>query len=236
MASINGSEHEYHLDKAQAHIVMDVIRLKEGSKVIVLNGKGLLVETRISKTGKQAVTLEKKQVQYCPSISPNIHISIGALKGDKAAWVVQKLTEVGVAGISWVESEFSVAKNPEKKQSKLARVAQEAIRQSGNLYLPKQGFFKNLDACLDAFKHAAFKICLHEKESKANLKSVFQKPSKDYHVIVGPEGGFSDAEINSALAGGYQVINCAPHVLRSETAAIYISSILKGWTSSMGML
>jgi|GEM_PF-2377807 len=223
----------FELTKPDVHVVANVLRLAVGADVVLLNGQGLEVQTRIASLTKHDIALEKQSMTQHALRQPKIHITVGALKGDKAAWIIQKLTEIGVARISWFQARFSIAKHKHEAQpksnklTKWQRVAIEAMRQSGNPYMPEIRMFKNLTECMAEHEDNDIKICLHEKSDVGGFETIFQKPARACHVMVGPEGGFSKDEVEMMKTKGYAAIHCAPFVLRSETAAIYMASVLQ---------
>ncbi|MEZ4818672.1 MAG: RsmE family RNA methyltransferase [Bdellovibrionota bacterium] len=157
---------------ADAKIVSQVLRLQEGDRLTVLDGRGQVIETQIQNKVTKAVKLKKINQQMLPKLSPSIQVSIGALKGDKSTWVLQKLTEIGVQRITFFDGDHSVAKTDKKKKTKYETTCVEALRQSGNPYLPEVDFYNSLSGCLDAHKDADIKICLHEKEASSHSPNV----------------------------------------------------------------
>lgn len=151
-------------------------------------------------------------------------------KGDKLEFVLQKATELGVSHIVLVESENSVVKfSQDKKKDKLERyekIIKSAAMQSKQNRIPTISgplpFKKCLEMSFD------LRLLAHEKATLpfATVLSEGLNSSRSVALFVGPEGGFSAAEVKNAQEANYNIISFGQSVLRSETAVIYGLSVL----------
>lgn len=200
-----------------------VLRKREGEQIQITNGEGLFASAIITKAhDKQCeLTLESKAQQAPPS--PYVHIAIAPTKNmDRMEWMVEKLTEIGVREIS-----FIITSNSERKVLKLERLTKKAIsalKQSGNCYLPKLNDLETLDSFLSV-KHDGVKKIAWVEEKKES--AVLQSTSEDkITLLIGPEGDFSQNEVNKAQSHGFTPVGLGQRVLRTETAALVGASVL----------
>jgi 16S rRNA (uracil1498-N3)-methyltransferase len=147
------------------------------------------------------------------------------LKGQKMDLIVEKTTELGVDCITPVVSAFTVAQLSHERQSeRLARwqrIAQSAAKQSGNP-VPQILPPRPLRVLLDAIPQETGKILLYEREQNLTLKTFAQTHPTFFslHVVVGPEGGFAEGEIEHARHAGFQIVGLGTQILRAETASL----------------
>ncbi len=151
-------------------------------------------------------------------------------KGDKLEFVLQKATELGVSHIVLVDSEFSLMKiNEDKKSDKLERfgkIIKSAAMQSKQNSIPTLSGPFPLLKCLE--KRFDLRLFAHEKAVVpfGEILKKAPKNTKSIGLFVGPEGGFSSAEVKSAQKADFSIISFGNNVLRSETAVIYGLSVL----------
>lgn len=202
------------------HILTRVLRMKSGDPIQILNGNGKIASATLSGVGKKSVDVEIRDVVWKPRPKIEISLYIGCLKGEKLSWVVQKCCELGVVGIHFFLSENSVAMKSSAILEKANKTAIEALRQSGNPYLPEFSFHKNIEEIKISNDSGIWNLFLHEKE-ETDFNFLLKKPEPaKIRLFVGPEGGFSESEKLRFIGQGCYSIRIAPYVLRSETAAV----------------
>ncbi len=152
---------------------------------------------------------------------------------ERMEWIIQKATELGVNSIVPFFSERSTTlEEREKRQPKAHRwpvIAQNASKQCRRAIVPAIEPYTSFPEALRYAKDFDLKLLLWERESKAGLKGIFHN---DIHpsricVLVGPEGGFTEKEINMAGESGFISIGLGPRILRTETAAIAIITVIQ---------
>lgn len=160
-------------------------------------------------------------------------------KGDKLEFVLQKATELGVNHIVLVESENSVVKfSDNKKKDKLTRfekIIRSAAMQSKQDKIPTVSGPYSFKKCLEM--PFDLRLFAHEKASLP-FSEILNKELENSHSIalfVGPEGGFSPAEVKSATEANYNIISFGKSVLRSETAVIYGLSVLHHYLEEINL-
>lgn len=157
----------------------------------------------------------------------------GLPKQDKMELVIQKCVELGITEIIPVITKRCVTKiNSDKDaQSKVARwqkIALEASKQSNRGIIPRIGLPIRFEEALEAASKMDLAIIPYEKEKLIKIKDVISKGSAAVSaaIFIGPEGGFEEQEINSAELCGVQKVTLGPRILRTETAGLFVVSIL----------
>lgn len=219
------------LDKAQSHYLASVLRLKVGREVILFNGRGGEFLCSVASAERNQVALDVhsySDIDRESKLSLTLQISLS--KGDKFDWALQKATELGVAGIQPLISERTEVKlTDDRLQKKVMHwrgVVRSACEQSGRTNVPE------LDAP-QPFPHV-----LSSAEGLSNDLKLILDPVDGISVrdlsefssallAVGPEGGFSEEEIELAKNAGYQPLKIGPRVLRTETAPLAAISALQ---------
>ena len=207
--------------------IKNVLRMRTGEEVLVsLNGKSDLCV--IEKFMDDAVKLKILQEDYNKSeLDLKIYLFQGLPKSDKLELIIQKAVELGSAGIIPVEMSRCVVKlDPRKKASKTERyraIAESAAKQSKRNTIPE--VFEPVSLA-DALKKASqMDLFLVPYENEDGILSTKQalsklKDCKTVGILIGPEGGFDEKEIEDAKKAGGKIISLGKRILRTETAAI----------------
>lgn len=211
--------------------ISKVLRMAIGEPLVVCDLKGYDYECKIKAIEPAKVTL-KIEKKIKSTTEPNIKVSLyqGLPKGDKFDFIVQKAVELGVSEIIPVFMERCVVhieeKNRQKKIERYNRIALEASKQSNRSQLPIVKPFVSYIEALNKMQHSNLSILFYEK-SNLSLKPIIQgvKP-KNISIMVGPEGGFSDSEIEVARSLKVTMASMGKRILRCETAPIYALSVL----------
>lgn len=212
----------FHIFKVMRHQVGDEIEIN-------LNGK--IYSAQI--TSKEPFSIKVTRIiDENRELKNNIVLYYCLPKGDKINLVLQKCTELGVKSIYGVTSKRTVVKiessDKPRKIERFQRIMKEASEQSKRTEVPefidiidyKQIFNKKYDHMYIADEHLA----LQNIDLFNELTSI--EDNESISIIVGAEGGFSEEEISLANEKGYKGISLGKRILRSETAAIYIMSVL----------
>ncbi len=205
-----------------AHI-NKVLRLKESDEVVLCDGRGTDYYCTIEAIDKTCVDLKIN------SIVPNraesrISVTLyqGLPKSDKMDFIIQKAVELGVDKIVPVESARCVAKikDDEKKRIRWQRIAEEAAKQCGRGIIPQIGSAVSFKSAIGADHD--LKIMPYECESQNNLCDALRDVENDgsIAVYIGPEGGFEEAEAQSAACAGVKTVTLGKRILRCETAGL----------------
>ncbi len=204
-----------------------VLRLQQGSRFELFDGKGRIALCALESGGKNA------RIEHLSQLAPSrlkIELIQGLAKGEKLELILQKGTELGLTRFVLTPSERTMVKmTAAKKMSRVERwekIVHEACRQCGQPFVPEIKICSNLNSALKGAK-GEFKLMLWENASVPLPQLLPAQPPSSISLLVGPEGGFSAAEANQAQAAGFQMVRLGPRILRTETAGLAILSILQ---------
>lgn len=173
-----------------------------------------------------------------PKTSPPIVLAQSLLKGEKMDWVIQKATELGVARIAPVLASHSVvrprADRIEHQLARWQRIALEAAQQSERWSVPVIDEPATVPHLLSTSKTAAVKILLAERSDGASLSNLPLHNDGDVWLLIGPEGGWEEAEFRHMREQGFVGVTLGPRILRAETAAIAALTILQSRLGELG--
>lgn len=194
-------------------------RLVTGQAVQLLNGKGLVAQAEISEIDHRSVFVTVSEVTQAKQNESNLTIATAVPKGDRQRFMVEMLTQLGVKEIVPLACEHSVTRYKPKMHDKWQRWAIEACKQSQNPWLPEidEGL-----ALGDLLKIAPNRLIYADKSGDSISNSGVQV--EDPIVLIGPEGGFSEAELALFKTAGLASLSTAGHILRTETAAVAFAS------------
>ena len=226
---------------SDAKHVKNVLRLKPGDKIGLFDGNGFEYEARI-------VTLLPDSIKVSilsrsPSLAESpvqITVAQALLKDRKMDGLIRQLTELGIS--KWVPfiAKRSVPR-PDTRQlaarmERWNKIAREALKQSRRGHVTETCEILSFENVLKYGDMFDLKITFWEKESRS-VKSVFSQSGtcvKTILVMIGPEGGFTQKEIEDARACGFIIAGLGPRILRSETATIAACSLLQYLFGDMG--
>ena len=209
-----------------AHHLATVLRLTDGDALVVFNGQGGEFDAVLRKTGSKQWAIVCGAHRPGVADSPlNIHLIQAMATGDRVEQALQKATELGVTRISVLQSARSQGRlsgrRLDKKQAHWQRVVVAAAEQSGRCSVPTVSVQADW---LPAAERPRQRLLLLPDADQA-LHAV--RPDRPIELAVGPEGGFSDAEIEQARAVGWTPVRCGPRVLRTETAGPAVMAALQ---------
>ncbi|HUT71092.1 MAG TPA: 16S rRNA (uracil(1498)-N(3))-methyltransferase [Desulfatiglandales bacterium] len=219
----------------EARYINKVSRLKKGQEVIIMDGKGQSFECTIEKVSYQAVTVRiKGRMPPQPPSPIAITLCQALIKSQAMDYAIQKATELGVGAIRLFFSERTVLKiEPARTTAKMNRwkeIMKSACRQCNRADLPSLEPPVPFEEMVEsAPKNEMLKILLWENEEKVGLKEILNRTSPRPRIwaVVGPEGGFTPDEIDAARESGFQTLSLGNRILRAETAALSLLSIIQ---------
>lgn len=228
----NISDNSIVITQPEYHHIVNVIRYKKGNAVCLFDGKGNEYLGDISYIDKsnKVVKVEIRDIHRGEAVDRPMILIQSLIKGSKMDFIIQKATEIGVTNIFPVRTEYSVVKLDAKKEnSKLAkwnRIMQESAKQCSRVRLPILNRVLNLDEVLNTLDRVDTKIICTIQDIGMDLRKIPDKNSKSLAVAVGPEGGFSEREIKLAQDKNWIPMCVGNIILRAETAAIAMLSVL----------
>lgn len=214
---------------SQARQILRVLRMGVGGRVLAFNGTGQEWEVEIVTASPREVVGRIVGEVSTPRESPlRIVLLQGLLKGDKMDYLVQKVTEMGVAEIVLLSTRRTVARGS-GKMARWSRIALEAAEQSGRLTIPRlSGPYPLKEYVAESTAGPA--IVLWEGERVGTLAELLNhqaSPPDEMKILVGPEGGFEPDEVNLAKGVGFVSVSLGPRTLRAETAAVAVLAVLQ---------
>lgn len=217
------------LSKDNSHHIK-VLRIKDDEKFeVVVDGVVYLVKLlENDKNNRTCVILSQKKDENESNIKINLYQ--GLAKSDKLEWIIQKCTELGINTITPFTSSRTIVKWDEKKEKKkLARyhdIAESAAKQSKRSIIPtvKESLtFNEMARDLEG----KFVIVAYENRGYS-LKEVLTKNSlSEVNIVIGPEGGFSEEEIEKLESISAHIVNLGNRILRTETAAMSLTAMIQ---------
>ena len=227
--SIN--DHTITLEGENAKHIGSVLRSKTGDIITVCDGDGRDYECEITEITKKAVIAKITDI-FTNDNEPDIKLTLyqALPKADKMELVIQKCIEIGVDRIVPVKTEHAVVKIEGKEEKKLQRwnkIAEAAAKQCGRGKIPVVDRVMTFKEAINEAISLDSAIIPYEKERKNSLKT-FAKgfKGKSIGIFIGPEGGFSNDEIDFAISNGVKSVTLGKRILRTETAGLVTSVIL----------
>lgn len=215
---------------AEAHHAVRVKRLGEGGVLEILNGSGCRAAagiTGVVKVGKGAWSLliEVTEVVHEHPVQPQVEVLASAPKGPRLEEMIDQLSQVGAAAWAPLVAERTVVEPGAGKLAKAERIAGESAKQCGRSWLMSIGepaqFREVLGGPGAVLADGSGGAYEHDGAERVTL-------------LVGPEGGFTRAEVAVARDAGVRVCRFGPHAMRVETAAVVAAGVVLGRAGAVG--
>jgi len=210
-------------DTASGHLLR-VLRLREGDECVLFNGDGHDYRARIVSADKRGGEIEVTASETVHTESPlRLWLIQGIARGEKMDLILQKSTELGVAGIIPVISERSEVKldatRAEKRLAHWHQVIIAACEQSGRARIPALFPPTPLTQCTTALPETGARWFL-APDATGTLASAHAAPEHPIILAIGPEGGWSPRDRQTLTASGFTALRLGPRILRTETAGL----------------
>lgn len=198
------------------------LRLAEGNAIALMDGRGLEAEGRLRSADMGGAVVEIVSVREAEASLP-IEIIQAPLKGPKMDWLVEKLTEIGVAEIRLATTKHTVATG--EKIDRWQRIAQSAVKQSGNPLIPSIHGAKPLAELVPSLG-SGLKILLQPGAVKGLAELIRENKGQRVMLAIGPEGGFTPEEERYLQEAGFVPAALSRQILRGETAALVAAALV----------
>lgn len=197
-----------------------VMRHSTGDEIFVTDGEGSIYKSKIKSISIDRVDLQITSKKFYENTLGNFCFCLPKIKNqDRLGFAVEKCIELGISKFTFFESERTIKSSI--KQLRLEKIAISAMKQSLHMYKP---VFTEINS-FDSLLNAAEKVIILEQNSKMKLTDLVLNKNINYHFLFGPEGGFSQAELQRLSDSIFCTINS--NRLRTETAAVSCASILQ---------
>jgi 16S rRNA (uracil1498-N3)-methyltransferase len=223
---------------AADHVVLDgpegrhaatVRRLQRGERVDLTDGAGLLAECVVTASERDALRLDVIARHRQPAPEPRVVVVQALPKGDRGELAVEVMTEAGVDEIvPWAAARCVTRWRPDRRDKALARwrgTAREAAKQARRAWLPEVSEPATTAQVAKRIDAAAAAVVLHEAAT-ASIGLLDLPPAGEIIVVVGPEGGITDAELAAFSAAGGRPARLGPTILRTSTAGVVAVAVL----------
>lgn len=220
------NKENFILENSDIHHIKKVMRCKNNDKIeIVYDKKVFLCNIDEIETMKLSIIDSYEEDRES---NVNLTIALSLVQEQKFDLILQKLTELGVNNIIPLRTERSIVKidkqKEEKKKTRWESICKEASEQSHRVIIPKIEKIINMNELLNYKKQQNLICSLTDKTQP--LEEYLNKDTKEILFVIGPEGGFSNKEENFLIQNGFLPTTLGKRVLRVETAAIYVASII----------
>ena len=226
-ASLIDKEH-VKLEPEDEHHLLHVMRMRQGDEIEVV-ANGVLYLCNIGSTNPLTIYVVH-EIETDVELNVDVTLLFALTKGDRTDLVVQKATELGVKRIALIQSERTVVRYEEKdiakKCARYQKIMKEASEQSHRLIVPEMmGIFNLKKLPKEVFSDLNYVGYEKDASDVNGMFANFDK-KKSITILIGPEGGFSEEEINNLVKQGFIRTSLGKRILRAETAAIYALSVI----------
>ena len=215
------------LDGPEAHHLLHVGRAVAGQGVTLFDGSGAEYAAVIEKLGRRAVELRiVERIDANRELPYTLTVGVALPKGDRQKWLVEKLTELGVTTLVPLVTERGVAQPSTGALERLHRGVIEASKQCGRNRLMRIANPQAWSEWVSERPEASGERRLLAHPDGLPVGDIDLASPRPTCVSVGPEGGYTDAEVAAATAAGWQKISLGPRILRVETAAVALAAAI----------
>lgn len=208
------------LNEETARHVVQVLRMAAGAQLMLTNGKGAAATVSIVEAAKKKCTVQVVQVRQYPQRKTKLHIAVAFTKNTaRNEWLLEKATELGASAIIPL-----ITTRTERERIRYDRwnnILIAAMMQSQQYYLPALQEATSLKEVINQHSETPQKLIAHCMEGKDKMPlATLMQAAKETIVFIGPEGDFTEEEINLCLANGCTGVDLGKQRLRTETAAM----------------
>lgn len=213
------------LDGPEGHHLARVMRMKAGDEVVLFDGSGAEFAARVERVGRaEAELLVVERREASRELAAPLTLAVALPKGDRQKWLVEKLVELGTARLVPLQTVRGVAQPSAGAIERLRRGVIEASKQCERNVLMEVAEPLPLASFL-AEEAAGLRLVAHPGgEPLARCRA--EGAAEACAVVIGPEGGLSDEEVEVAIQCGWRMLGLGPRILRVETAAVAVAAAI----------
>ena len=207
----------------EAHHATASRRLQHGDTLWLFDGHGGIARATLVHSPTRGRTLELRieERRSEPAPKPEIHLACALPKGDRQQVLLGMTTQLGMAHFTPLACERSVVKPGANSMARWEKICLEACKQSRRLHLPSIEATSTVRDIVERMKAAGSSVWLaHSAAQAVSVSTAANQGAKHVTILIGPEGGFTEAEIEQAVAAGARMLTLGTSILRIETAAV----------------
>ena len=220
----------------EAKHAVGVRRMIPGEAIAISDGSGLKIRGKLSKVSKDTLEMSVESVELVPAPSVRLHLVQALAKGDRDELAIQACTELGVYGvIPWqADRSISIWKDDKKikGQTRWQTIVTEAAKQSLRAFAPSVEVVQNSQELISRLSDFD-SVMILDPEAKTSINQASIPSSGSIAIVVGPEGGISDSELEAFASAGFTSVRLGAGVLRTSTAGMaavsYLQAKLGDW-------
>ena len=219
LPDLNTKSKSAEFSKEESKHIFKVLRKEVGDIISITNGKNLFFHAKITSISKNNCEVSIESFKIKDKLNYELHIAISLLKSnDRFEWFLEKASEIGISEITPIICDRSERKF--LNENRLKKVLVSAMKQSLKSHLPKLNPVKTLkEFYKNDFKEEELFIA-HCNDTNKNLLLNTLKPKSSSVILIGPEGDFTNNEVNQAIDLKFKPISLGESRFRAETAAI----------------
>lgn len=223
------SANQIEVDGDEAHHGVNVLRLKTSEEVKISDGVGSWGVGTVSQINKKSFTVEISDRGFEPASKQRVVVVQAILKNDANKDAVDFLTQVGADEIIPWQSQHCIGKFDDKSLSKWQSAARESSRQSRRVRIPVISNVYSTESLISKITGLQNIFVLHESADN-RLSQIEINQEANVILIVGPEGGLSEIEINAFVTAGAKIVRLGESVLRAANAGAAAASVVMSRT------
>lgn len=207
------------LPEEEAAHAIRVLRLKAGDEVMLTDGKGCFYRARIDTASAKRCTVHIEETLPQPPLwKGHLHLAVAPTKNmDRMEWLVEKATEIGFDELTFLDCRFS--ERHIVKMERIAKIVTAAVKQSLKARMPRLNAMTDFHTFVSLPRNGQKFIAHCHEEEKTPLADSL-RAGEESLILIGPEGDFSEQEVEEAQANGFIPVSLSRSRLRTETAAL----------------
>ncbi|RNC29900.1 MAG: Ribosomal RNA small subunit methyltransferase E [Candidatus Dichloromethanomonas elyunquensis] len=238
----NKTEGSFHILGDELYHLVKVLRLKEGDQAVGFDNTGVQYRGIIESIDRDCASCRIVEEKF-PEVEAKtmVYIVMGLAKGEKIEWVIQKGTEIGMAGFVPLRTQRAVlqldGKKAEQKVVRWQKIAAEAVKQCRRMIEPPIGKVADWNDLMDILPAQTQWVIAYEDEKTASLTHILRGFHSEYPIaiLIGPEGGFTPEEVSEAREKLKACsVSLGPRILRTETAALTALTMVLTYFGDLG--
>jgi len=214
------------LSPEESHHLARVLRVQPGQEITLFDGQGGVADALVESVSKTAVEAHIFKRWQVPPPAVQIDLIQAVPKPDRLELVLQKAVELGAANIQPILTQHTESKPSAKKMERWQKIVLNAAQQCEVRWLPKLKPLEKLDAILPSLKNYDLVLVGSLYEDTRPFRDVSYAGKTKVALLIGPEGDFSQEEVDAAIQAGAIPVSFGDRILRTETAAIFGLSVL----------